>query len=108
MYPESASIGTDGNVYLTGLAGGNTGIYQLNTTSGAVNYFAFSPSPNLTSTAPGGTGIWSGDTNYAGLLYDYNGNFKQQVGFFGTNQAQTDQNGNVWTANTAYERPLQV
>ncbi len=103
MVPESASIGTDGNVYFTGLYGpSGTGIYQLNTTSGAVNYFAFSPEPNITSTAPAGTGIWSGDFEYAALRYDYSGNFQQEVGYYGTNQAQTDQAGNVWTTNTYY------
>ena len=104
LIPESASIGTDGNVYFTGVtnAPNGTGIYQLNTTTGAVNYFAFSPSANLTTTAPAGSGIWSGDYDYAALRYDYSGNFQQQVGFYGTNQAQTDQNGDVWTANTAY------
>ena len=101
--PESASIGTDGNVYFTGLNGpsGNA-IYQLNTTTGAVNYFAFSPTPNLTSTAPAGSGIWTGDTDYAALRFDYSGNFLQQVGFFGTNQAQTDQTGDVLTTNPVY------
>ncbi len=102
MVPESASIGTDGNVYFTGFDGPNgTGIYQLNTTTGAVNYFAFSPAANITTTAPGGSGIWSGDTDYAALRYDYNGNFQQQIGYFGTNQAQTDEAGDIWTTNTS-------
>ncbi len=103
IVPESASIGTDGNVYFTGLNGpSGSAIYQLNTSTGAVNYYAFSPAPNLTSTAPGGSGIWSGDYYYGGLLYDYSGNLTQQVGYYGTNQAQDDQNGNVWTTNTYY------
>ena len=80
------------------------GLYQLNPTSGAVNYFAFTASPfgTLTSTAPAGSGIWAADYYDGALRFDYSGNFQQQVGFYGTNQAQTDQNGNVWTANTAY------
>ena len=99
LIPESASIGTDGNVYFSTTIGN---VYQLNTTSGAVNFFASTGSPfgTLTNTAPGGSGIWSADYYNTALRYDYSGNFLQQVGFFGTNQAQTDQNGNVWIANT--------
>ena len=40
---------------------------------------------------PAGDGIWIGDTDNAALRFDYSGNFLQQVGYFGTNQAQTDQ-----------------
>ena len=100
--PESASIGTDGNVYFSDEPVGN--VYQLNPDHGAVNYFAFTASPfgTLTNTAPGGSGIWVADFYDGGLRYDYSGNLQQQVGFFGTNQAQTDQNGNVWTPNLNY------
>jgi len=103
MTPESASIGSDGNVYFTGLNGpdGNA-IYELNTTTGAVSYFAYSPSPNITSTAPGGTGIWTGDFDLGAVLYNYSGSNVQQVGYFGTNNAQDDPSGNVWTANPAF------
>ena len=99
--PESASIGTDGNVYFTGVNGpsGNA-IYQLNTTTGAVNFFAFSAAPNLTYDGAGRHRHLESATYYYGALrYDYTGNFLQQVGFFGTNQAQTDAIGNVWTPN---------
>jgi Legume lectin domain/SdrD B-like domain/Bacterial pre-peptidase C-terminal domain/Bacterial Ig-like domain len=104
LVPESASIGIDGNVYFTGIYDSNfdTQIYKLDTTSGAVSFFSSSPAANLTSTAPGGTGIWSGDYFDGALRYDYSGNLVQNVGFFGTNQAQTDQSGNVWTPNTNY------
>ena len=98
--PLSASIGTDGNVYFSGLYGpeGNA-IYQLITATGGINFFASSQRPNLTSTAPGGAGIWSGDTYQGATLLDYSGNPIQQVGYENTSQAQTDQDGNVWTAN---------
>ena len=58
--PESASIGTDGNVYFSTTIGD---VYQLNPTTGAVNYFASTASPfgTLTNTAPGGAGIWAAD-----------------------------------------------
>lgn len=103
MVPESASIGADGNVYFTGVNGPDgTAIYQLNTGSGSVNCFAFSPAANLTTTAPGGSGIWTGDTNSAALQYDYSGNLQRQVGFYGAEQAQNDQYGGVWTTNTYY------
>ncbi len=101
--PESASIGTDGNVYFTGLNGPNgSNIYELNTTTGVVSYHSFSPEPDLTSTAPNGAGIWSGDFEAGAILSDYNGNNIEQTGYYGTNQAQTDENGNVWTANLGY------
>ena len=101
--PESASIGSDGNVYFTGLNGPDgTAIYQLVPSTGAINYFAFSPYANLTTTAPGGTGIWTGDTDYAGLLWSYSGEFEQQIGYYGVNQAQNDQAGNIWETDPAY------
>ena len=100
LRPESATIGTDGNVYFS--TNNGSGIYQLNPTAGTIASFGFSPGANLTSAAPGGTGIWSGDYTYAGLLYNYSGDLIQQIGFFGTTQAQTDQNSDVWTANLNY------
>ena len=79
-------------------------VYQLNPTSGAVNYFAYTSSPfgTLTNTAPAGSGIWAADYNDGGLRYDYSGNLQQQVGFYGTNQVQTDQNSDVWDADFGY------
>ncbi len=99
VQPESATIGTDGNVYFTG---GSGDIWQLNTTSGSINYFAYSPSPVMTSAAPGGSGIWAGDYYDGGSLYDYSGNTIQTIGGFGTSQLQTDQSGDVWDANFGY------
>ena len=77
--PESASIGTDGNVYFSTTVGD---VFQLNPTNGAVNYFAYTASPfgTLTNTAPGGTGIWAADYYDGGFRYDYSGNLQQQVG----------------------------
>ena len=97
--PESASIGTDGNVYFSATIGN---VYQLNPTTGAVNQFASTASPfgTLTNTAPAGSGIWAADGFDGGFRYDYSGNLQQQVGSSanagGTNQLQTDQNGDVW------------
>jgi hypothetical protein len=101
LMPESASIGTDGNVYFSTTIGN---VYQLNPTSGAVNLFASTASPfgTLTNTAPGGTGIWSADFYNGGQRFDYGGTLQQQVGFYGTNQVQTDQNGDVWIADFGY------
>ncbi len=41
---------------------------------------------------------------------NYSGSLIQQVGFYGTNQAQTDSGriGNVWTSNVGYWRPVRV
>ena len=70
----------------------------------AVNFFASTASPfgTLTNTAPAGSGIWAADYYDGGFRYDYNGNFQQQVGFYGTNQLQTDQSSDVWDANFGY------
>ena len=101
--PESASVGTDGNVYFTGLFGpSGTGIYQLNPSTGSWNYAFFSPDANITSTAPNGGGIWSGDFNYGALRWNYDGSLGEQNGYFGTNMAQYDASGNTWTANWNY------
>ena len=72
--------------------------------TGAVNYFCILSSRQhcLSPAAPGSTGIWSGDTDYAGILYDYSGNFQRQVGYYGTNQVKSDPAGDVWTANPYY------
>jgi protocatechuate 3,4-dioxygenase beta subunit len=99
--PESASIGSDGNVYFSATIGN---VYQLNPTSGAVNFFQSTSSNfgTLTSAAPAGEGIWAADYNNGGELYDYSGNFQRQAGFYGVNQAQSDAVGDVWTPNTNY------
>jgi hypothetical protein len=96
--PESASVGTDGNVYFSTTVGN---VYQLNTTNSSVNFFAPTSSPfgTLTSTAPAGSGIWAADYYNGGLQYDYSGNLLKQVGFYGTNQALNDPGGNIWTPN---------
>jgi protocatechuate 3,4-dioxygenase beta subunit/glutamine cyclotransferase len=101
LMPESASIGADGNVYFSSTIGN---LYQLNPSTGSVNYFGFTESPfgTLTSTAPGGAGTWAADYYQGGLLYNYAGGLDRQVGFYGANQVQSDASGNAWIANSAY------
>ena len=99
VMPESASIGTDGNVYFSGVAGD---VWQLNPASGSVTDFAYASVPQLTTAAPGGAGIWNSDFYNVGTLYDYSGNLIQEAGYDYGGQLQTDQNGNVWQANEGY------
>jgi hypothetical protein len=104
ILPESSAIGTDGNVYIGALSGPNgSGVYQLNPNTSAVNFFAGSPLPQINSTVPPAInqGIWNGDW-YGGQRYDYSGNFKQGIGFYGTTQVQNDIYGNEWNPNFYY------
>ena len=88
--PESASIGADGNVYFS--TDPSVMVYQLNPTTGAVNFFASTASPfgTLTSTAPAApasgprisTTVLSATTTAATC--------SSSVGYFGTNNAQDD------------------
>ena len=80
------------------------GIYQLNPTSGAVNFFAFTARPPDHHHARRRVAPASGSA--ISTLRCPPLRLQRQppaaVGFFGTNQAQNDQHGNVWTPTFNY------
>jgi protocatechuate 3,4-dioxygenase beta subunit/methionine-rich copper-binding protein CopC len=100
--PESASARADGNVYFIGNdPTTGSGVYLLDTTSGSVSLFASQSSPNLTTIAATG-GVWSGDFFNGAQRFDDSGNLVQNVGFYGSVQAQTDPAANVWVSDFGY------
>jgi methionine-rich copper-binding protein CopC len=101
--PLNATLGTNGEVYFGAVVGSNgPGVYQLDPPTGNLTYFAYQQSPALTNVARTG-GIWSTDFGFFGSQrFDYSGNLLQQVGGFGSAQAQTDPAGNVWNSNYAF------
>ena len=61
-------------------------------------------SPDMTKIAATG-GVWEGDYVDAALRFDDSGNLLQQIGFFGSIQAQSDSassSANIWTSNFNY------
>src|SRR5262249_6628535 len=74
VLPVSATPGTDGNVYFAGYETSfyNPGIYKLDPSSGAVSFFVYQPSPEMTTAAATG-GIWDGDFYFGAQRFDYSG-----------------------------------
>jgi methionine-rich copper-binding protein CopC/protocatechuate 3,4-dioxygenase beta subunit len=100
--PESAVLASNGLVYFGALGGpSGSGLYTLDPSSGNVSFLTSQPLPQLTKVAATG-GIWSTDWYNGSQRFDLSGNFLQGVGYYGSQQAQTDPAGNVWNSNFAY------
>src|SRR5262249_44926643 len=107
--PESASVRADGQVYISGFDFNNNppGVVNvLDPVTGTVSFFT-SQVQNPQFTTTGGTGgVWVGDffndtlpSSGGALHFDDSANLPQAVGYFGSQQAQTDPAGNIWNSN---------
>jgi protocatechuate 3,4-dioxygenase beta subunit/methionine-rich copper-binding protein CopC len=101
VQPYSPSVRADGQVYFTSDGLGDIGLYLLNPGDGTISLLAPQSSPQY-STIAGTGGVWSPDYNIGAERFDDAGNLLQVVGYYGSTQAQTDPDGNVWVSNYEY------